>query len=105
MEVIQKLGYLKVIKIKKLNTNYETYLIKLENNIDFLMNCCGKNIRINDLSFFCKRGHFKINFNDNFNSFKNTLKAFYDLIDKKKQYVKFNDTNTVINNLINIIKK
>ncbi len=105
LEVIQKLGYLKVIKIKKLNTNYETYLIKLENNIDFLMNCCGKNIRINDLSFFCKRGHFKINFNDNFNSFKNTLKAFYDLIDKKKQYVKFNDTNTVINNLINIIKK
>ena len=104
LEVIQKLGYLKIKSIKKLNTNLETYLLKLDNNINFILNCCGKNIRINDMTFFCKKGHFKIDFNDNFNAFKNTLKAFSYLVKQKKQLVKFSDTESIIKTIIKIIK-
>ena len=104
IEVIQKLGFLKVKKIEKLDTNFETYFLKLENNIHFILNCCGKNIRINEMDFFCKNGHFKIDFNDNFGSFKNTLKAFSNLIKQKKQTVKFKDTETIIKTIIKIIK-
>ena len=104
LEVIQKLGYLKVKSIRKVDTNYETYFIKLENNINFLLNCCGKNIRINEMNFFCKKGHFKIDFNDNFNAFKNTLIAFADLIKEKKQTIKFNDTQAIIKTIIKIMK-
>ncbi len=104
IEVIQKLGYLKVKKIIKLKTNFETFLFKLDNNITFILNCCGKNIRINDMNFFCKNGHFKIDFNDNFNSFKNTIIAFTELIKEKKQVVKFKDTETIIKTIIQLIK-
>ena len=104
LEVIQKLGYLKIKSIKKLDTKFETYFIKLEQNIDLLLNCCGKNIRVIELNFFFKNDYFKINFDDNFNSFKNTLEAFYDLISKKKQHVKYSDTKLIINSILAILK-
>ena len=104
IEVIQKLGYLKVKNIIKLDTNFESYLLKLDNNINFIINCYGKNIKINEMSFFCKNGFFKTNFNDNFNAFKNTLKAFSSLAKQKKQLVKFNDTNTILKTIIRMTK-
>ena len=55
LEVIQKLGYLKIKSIKKMDTGLETYLLKLGNDINFILNCCGKNIRINDMTFLQKR--------------------------------------------------
>ncbi len=103
LEVIQKLNLLKVKKVKKLDTKFDTYLFNLENNIDFILNCCGKKIRINELNFLCNNGNFKIDFNDNFNSFKNSLNIFYELVTKKKQHVKFVDTKLIINNLIKIV--
>ena len=87
-----------------MDTGLETYLLKLGNDINFILNCCGKNIRINDMTFFCKKGHFKIDFNDNFNAFKNTLKAFSYLIKHKKQLVKFSDTESIVKTIIKIIK-
>ena len=104
LEVIQKLGYLKIKTIKKIDTNYETYFFKLENNIDFLLNCSGKNIRISEMNFFGKKGHFKVDFNDNFNAFKDTLKAFSDLIKKKKQTITFNDSKVIMRAIIKIMK-
>ena len=80
LEVIKILDILKLKVSRKMDTGLETYLLKLGNDINFILNCCGKNIRINDMTFFCKKGHFKIDFNDNFNAFKNTLKAFSYLI-------------------------
>ena len=56
------------------------------------------------MSFFCKNGFFKTNFNDNFNAFKNTLKAFSSLAKQKKQLVKFNDTNTILKTIIRMTK-
>ena len=103
LEFISALGLLKPLHIKKIRTGFESYLIKLKNNIHLMLNCLGKESQVLNVTFISQKRNLFINFTDNFSSFKNTLERFIVMVRNKKVIVPYNKTLGIMN-LIKDIK-
>lgn len=105
LEFLSVLDLLKPLEIKRITNNYKSYSVKLKKNIFFLINCLeNKSFTVN-VTFVCKKKYLHINFTDNFVFFKNTLKAFIQMIYKKKEIIPYKQTLNIMNLIRNIKRK
>ena len=83
IDAIDSLGLLSVNKVKRLDTNYDSFQLKSESGPEILLNCLGDVSKTFHLSIFGKKGHIHTDLHDNFNAFKRTLGYFFKMVEDK----------------------
>ena len=82
--------------ITRLKSTNQSFAINFDNGTTLNLNCLGEVSKTFHLSLFFNDKHEHYNFNDNFGSFKATLKSFYRMVDTKTPQIDPIQTNNLM---------
>lgn len=104
LDVLDELNILKVNKITRNKENVDTVTFFCKANILINLICLGTVKKIFNIHIIGEKKSVKIDFEDNFIAFRNTLKIFVKMVEQKKPIIDPERTLNVINLLITTMK-
>ena len=104
LDVLDELNILKVNKITRNKENVDTVTFFCKGNILINLICLGTVKKIFNIHIIGEKKSVKIDFEDNFIAFRNTLKIFVKMVEQKKPIIDPERTLNVINLLITTMK-
>ena len=105
LDIMDELNLLKVNYIKRYYKNIDQITFFCNKKITINLECLGKVRKIFSLQIIGTLNSIKIDIDDNFLAFKNTLKKFVQMVKKRKQVLNSNKTlkcNKFVNTNIKI---
>jgi len=104
LDIMDELNLLKVNYIKRHYKNIDQITFFCNKKITINLECLGKVRKIFSIQIIGTSNSIKIDIEDNFLAFKNTLKKFVQMVKNRKQVLNSNKTLNVINLLIQTSK-
>ena len=107
LDAISTLGFNKPISATRLDSPFDSFMLKYPKDIILNLNCIGGLEKVFSLHFHAKKDYY-LNLDDNFMAFRNTLSNFFRMIKDKSIILKPNliiESMCVIKALTNLKKK